>query len=168
MCDKQSLRSACAYAQSDQSFCKTLEYSMSAKLLAEHHLEFLNLKEAVHAHLSLHLSKCHIVGNHMSRLICVPALGTHCHSFLANILHKGYAKLKKVRHILWKLTIEASSCMVLMSSILCQYYRTFCFFPKQVVHAVLVQRVFQQPCNGLAWDESSPPAHQLHQSGSDT
>ena len=42
--DKQSLRSACAYAQSDQSLCYSLEYSMSVKLLTEHHLEFLSLK----------------------------------------------------------------------------------------------------------------------------
>ena len=44
MCDQQSLRSACAYAQSDQSLCLSLEYSMSAKLLTEHQLEFLSLK----------------------------------------------------------------------------------------------------------------------------
>ena len=30
--------------QSDQSHCLSLEYSMSAKLLAEHHLQFLALK----------------------------------------------------------------------------------------------------------------------------
>ena len=45
MCDQQSLRSACAYAQSDQSLCKSLEYSMTVKLLIEHHLEFLSLKK---------------------------------------------------------------------------------------------------------------------------
>ena len=44
MCDQQSLRSACAYAQSDQSLCKSLEYSMIVKLLTEHYLEFLSLK----------------------------------------------------------------------------------------------------------------------------
>ena len=44
MCDQQSLRSACTYAQSDQSLCLSLEYSMIFKLLTEHHLEFLNLK----------------------------------------------------------------------------------------------------------------------------
>ena len=44
MFDQQRLRSACAYAQSDQSLCKSLEYSMSVKLLTEHHLEFLSLK----------------------------------------------------------------------------------------------------------------------------
>ena len=44
ICDKQSLRSACAYVQSDQSLCLSLEYSMTVKLLSEHHLEFLHLK----------------------------------------------------------------------------------------------------------------------------
>ena len=44
MCDQQSLRSACAYAQSDQSLCLSLKYSMKVKLLTEHHLEFLSLK----------------------------------------------------------------------------------------------------------------------------
>ena len=32
------------YAQSDQSLCWSLEYSMSVKLLTEHYLEFLRLK----------------------------------------------------------------------------------------------------------------------------
>ena len=44
MCDQQSLRSACAYAQSDQSLCWSLEYSVTVKLLSQHHLEFLSLK----------------------------------------------------------------------------------------------------------------------------
>ena len=38
---------------------------MSVKLLTANHLELLTLKEAAQAHLSLHLSKYHIVGNHM-------------------------------------------------------------------------------------------------------
>ena len=42
---------------------------MIIKQLSEHHLEFLSLKEAAEACLSLNLSKCHIVGNHMSQLI---------------------------------------------------------------------------------------------------
>ena len=42
---------------------------MSVKLQTEHHLEFLSLKWAAQA-LSLHMSKCHIVGNHMSQLVC--------------------------------------------------------------------------------------------------
>ena len=42
--DQQRLRPACAYAQSDQSLCLSLEYSMTFKPLTEHHLEFLSLK----------------------------------------------------------------------------------------------------------------------------
>ena len=44
MCDQQILRSACADAQSDQSLCKSLEHSLTVKLLNEHDLEFLRLK----------------------------------------------------------------------------------------------------------------------------
>ena len=44
MCDQQRLRPACSCAQSDQSLCKSLEYSMNVQLLAEQHLEFLSLK----------------------------------------------------------------------------------------------------------------------------
>ena len=44
MCDQQILRSACAYAQSDQSLYWLLEYSMSVKVLTEHHLDFLSLR----------------------------------------------------------------------------------------------------------------------------
>ena len=42
--DPQRLRPACAYAQSDQSLCYLLEYSMTVKLLTKHRLEFLSLK----------------------------------------------------------------------------------------------------------------------------
>ena len=42
---------------------------MSVKLLTEHHLEFLSLKEGAQARLSLHISKCHIVGKLIPRLI---------------------------------------------------------------------------------------------------
>ena len=65
MCDRQSLRSASAYAQSDQSLSLSLEYSMTVKLLTEHHLEFLSLMGHAKTRLSLHLSKCHIVENLM-------------------------------------------------------------------------------------------------------
>ena len=44
MCDQQRLRPACAYTQSDQSLCLSLEYSLTPKLLTEHDLEFLSLK----------------------------------------------------------------------------------------------------------------------------
>ena len=44
MCDQQKLSPACAYAQTDQSLCWSLEYSMTVKLLTEHGLDFLSLK----------------------------------------------------------------------------------------------------------------------------
>ena len=47
---------------------------MVIKLLAEQHLEFLSLKGGYtgsSAQAGLHFWKCHIVGNHMSRLICL-------------------------------------------------------------------------------------------------
>ena len=37
---------------------------MIVKLLTEHHLEFLSLKEGCRACLSLFMSKCHVVGSH--------------------------------------------------------------------------------------------------------
>ena len=43
-CDQPRFRSACAYAQSDQSLCLSLEYSMTLRLLTEYHVEFLSLK----------------------------------------------------------------------------------------------------------------------------
>ena len=61
MCDQQSLRSACAYAQSDQSLSLTFEYSITFEyILTEHHLEFLSFKGAAQDRLSLHLSNRHI------------------------------------------------------------------------------------------------------------
>ena len=37
-----------AYAQSDQSLCRSLEYTMNVKLLTKQHLEFLSLKGGLH------------------------------------------------------------------------------------------------------------------------
>ena len=44
MCNQQSLRSACTYVLSDLSLCLSHKYSMSVKLLTEHHCKFLSLK----------------------------------------------------------------------------------------------------------------------------
>ena len=44
MCDQQRLRPACAYAQTDQSLCWSLKYSITVRLLTEPHSEFLGLK----------------------------------------------------------------------------------------------------------------------------
>ena len=61
MCAKQSLKSDCAHARSDQSLFQSLEHSMTIKLPTEHLLEFLSLRGG-------HRLVSH-VGNHMSRLI---------------------------------------------------------------------------------------------------
>ena len=47
---------------------------MIVKLLTKHHLEFLSLKEAAEACPSLHMSKCHIVGNLMYWLNLIKAI----------------------------------------------------------------------------------------------
>ena len=45
---------------------------MTDKLLSLNYLEFLSFKGGgAQAHLSLHLSNCHIIGYHMSRLMYV-------------------------------------------------------------------------------------------------
>ena len=69
MCDQQSLRSACTYAQSDQSLCLPSEYSMSVKLLSEHHFEFICLTggctgsyESTHVKIP-HCWKSHVVAH---------------------------------------------------------------------------------------------------------
>ena len=78
MCDQQSLRSACAYAQSDQSLCLSLEYSMTVKLLTKHHLELLRLKGCCTGpYESTHVKKPHCWKSHdtaqISNSISVPA-----------------------------------------------------------------------------------------------
>ena len=78
-------------AHSDQSFCLSLKYSMSVKLLTEHHLEFLSLKGGctgssestlvkmphcwkshVAAHMYLKVWK-EIGGSHTISLLCEPS-----------------------------------------------------------------------------------------------
>ena len=56
--------------QADQNLCKSLEYSMSVKLLTVHNLEFLSLKGCCTATSeSTCMLKCHNVGNLMPRFI---------------------------------------------------------------------------------------------------
>ena len=67
---KQRLRPACANAQSDQSLCYSLEYSLTVKLLTEHHLKDLSLKGSCLGSSESTVVKVHVVENHMSQLIC--------------------------------------------------------------------------------------------------
>ena len=58
---------------------------MSVELLTEHDLELLNLKRGF----SLHLSKYHIVGNHISRLNYIVLNQWACRvASMANLLFK--------------------------------------------------------------------------------
>ena len=74
MCVQQRLRSACAYAQSDQSLCLSHEYSITVKLLNEHHFEFLSLKggytgSSESTHVSMpHCWKSHVAA-HLRTLV---------------------------------------------------------------------------------------------------
>ena len=59
--------------------------------MTEHHLEVPSLKEAAQARLSLRLSKCHIVGNLMSRLnynILIKDVNSLCQRSPTNEIHK--------------------------------------------------------------------------------
>ena len=78
---QQSLRSACAHAQSDQSLCKSLEYSTSVKLLTEHHLEFLSLKGGC-------------AGSSESTLVKMP----HCFKSHITVLNDLVIAMLKKRH----------------------------------------------------------------------
>ena len=76
--DQQSLRSACAYAQSDQSLCLSLEYSMSVKLLTEHHLEFLSLKgSSTGSSESTFVKMLHYWKSHVRAQLFTGVLGIH-------------------------------------------------------------------------------------------
>ena len=89
MCDQQSLRSACAYAQSDQRLCKSLEYAMSVKLFTEHNFEFLILKWGCTGSSESTLVKMLIVRNHVPWLI---SSGSALYAMLITVL----------KYLIWK------------------------------------------------------------------
>ena len=71
MCDQQRLRPACAYAQSDQGLCLSLEYYMNIKLLNEHNLEFSSLKEGyTGSSESIHVKMPHCWKLHVAAQFC--------------------------------------------------------------------------------------------------
>ena len=82
------LRPACAYAQSDQSLCKSLEHSMTVKLLTEQYLGFQSLKEGCTGSFeSIFVKMRHCWKSHVTAQICLiffnkPTMG---------ILNKGTA-----------------------------------------------------------------------------
>ena len=83
MCDQLSLRSACAYAQSDQSLCLSLAYSMTVKLLTEHHLGFPNLKGSCTGSSESTLVKMpHCWKSHVRANLFLPTLPFQWHPYL--------------------------------------------------------------------------------------
>ena len=79
MCDQQRLRPACAYVQSGQSLCKSLEYSMNVQLVAEQHLEFLSLEEVCTGWPESTLVKMpHGWKSHVTAHILLKQLYKHC------------------------------------------------------------------------------------------
>ena len=62
---------------------------MTVRLLTKHHLEFLSLKKATQARLSLFMSKCHIVGKHVLRIMIVSRdnITPHIRLFVVSPLH---------------------------------------------------------------------------------
>ena len=75
---------------------------MGVKLLTEHHLEFLSLKAGLQTRLSLHLSNCHIVGNHMSQLISFWKEETE----MMERIQKLTNLLPESKHITWILSLR--------------------------------------------------------------
>ena len=83
MCDQQRLRPACAFVQSDQSLCLSLEFSMTVKLLTEQHLEFLSLKggctdssESTHVKMP-HFWKSHVTAQWISHYLLFSCCSFH-------------------------------------------------------------------------------------------
>ena len=72
---------------------QSLKNSLTFKLLTEHHLEFLSLKGAVQARLSLWMSKCHIVGNLTSWLIY---MGVKKNRLIENPQHMIWLRMSKL------------------------------------------------------------------------
>ena len=73
---------------------------MTVKLLTEHHLEFLSLKEAAHARLSLHMSKCHIVGNNVSPLYAEKQIAISASAFTHGVIKLLSIKSDKLPSII--------------------------------------------------------------------
>ena len=104
MCNQQRLRSACAYAQSDQSLCELLQCSASVQLLSEHHLESLSLNgcctglsESSHVEMP-HCCKSHVAAHF------IYSLGLTCSARKLFFLHmkmKGTDKPAQSDQHLW-------------------------------------------------------------------
>ena len=108
MCDQQRLISACAYAQSDQSLCSSLEYSMNVKLLTEHYLEFLSLKGGCTGSYESTLVKLtHCWKSHATAHITI----THCRLKTSQKISRSMIMKKQIRAV----TCDFHQCGILTS-----------------------------------------------------
>ena len=82
--------------------------------MTEHHLEFLSLKEAAQAPMNLHLSKCHIVGNHMSRLKCAIFTNYKSHMTARDISRRYVSVQIQIRWLLVKQVDHDLHCFATM------------------------------------------------------
>ena len=122
-CDQQRLRPACAYAQSDQSLCYLLEYSMIVKLLTEHHLELLGLKggytgssESTHVK-KPHCWKSHALAHIVSMaLSCRNWFSVHVAIYMSGYLILTFVLLNKslLRRLLTLLKTEQTQTRQLL------------------------------------------------------
>ena len=97
---------------------------MTVKLLTIHHLEFLSLNGSCTGSSDLHLSKCHIVGNHMSRLNFLATRILSCFfSFFQEIPLKQNVQLSKTLKRVKVKCLEHSS--LYRASAIFLYQKTF-------------------------------------------
>ena len=72
-----------ALTQTDQSHCKSLDYSMSVKLLTEHHFEFLSLiGGCTGSSESIHVKMPHCSKSHVAAQLCCGAHWKHLNETL--------------------------------------------------------------------------------------
>ena len=108
MCDQQRLRSACAFAQSDQSLCLSLEYSLTVNLLTDHHLGFVSLtggctgsSESTHvktphcwrSHVTAHISTASLTVVAKYTTVIFGVVKLHC--YLISYIYVNFISLKK-------------------------------------------------------------------------
>ena len=90
VCATSRLRPACAYTQSDQSLCWSLEYYTSIKLLTEHLLEFLSLKGCcTDSSQSAHVKMPHCWKAHVTAKIFFQG-GTECRQRRSMLMRQSY------------------------------------------------------------------------------
>ena len=124
MCDQQSLISACAYGQSDQSLCTSLEYSMTVKLLTEHLLEVLHLTGSCTGSSKSTLVKmplCWKSNVTASLILAYIKFATHIHNVWSSDYFKNFARFVSMR------LLEE---FVHMQEFLCSQGPKFIFAPK--------------------------------------